>query len=178
MSGRLRGAELNHRGPAPRRGSLSVDVVLDEGHAALWDFVPDPEVAVAAAARALATHEGLDLGATEAVLALSSDADVALLNGTYRGQAKPTNVLSFPARVPTPKGAPRFLGDVILAAETVATEARDLGIPPTHHLQHLTVHGLLHLLGYDHETDDEASHMEALETAILARLGIADPYAT
>jgi probable rRNA maturation factor len=68
------------------------------------------------------------------------------------------------------------LGDVVLAAETVAAEARDLGIPVSHHVQHLVVHGLLHLLGHDHESDAEADRMEALETRILAVLGVPDPY--
>jgi probable rRNA maturation factor len=74
-------------------------------------------------------------------------------------------------------GAPPFLGDIVFAAETVIGEAEDRGIPPAHHFQHLVVHGLLHLLGFDHETDAEAERMERLERMILARLGIPDPYA-
>ncbi len=87
-------------------------------------------------------------------------------------------MLSFPSVQPPlpPDGATIFLGDVMLAAETIAREASELGIPPGHHLRHLVLHGLLHLLGYDHESEDEAQQMEALETRVLAAIGIADPY--
>jgi probable rRNA maturation factor len=78
--------------------------------------------------------------------------------------------------MPVTADAPRALGDVVLAAETVLTEAVAAGIPPAHHFQHLVIHGVLHLLGYDHLTENEAEAMEALETTLLARLGIADPY--
>jgi len=118
----------------------------------------------------------------EAVVALSSDTEVAALNGQYRGKKKPTNVLSFPApeRAAQDFGddeAPLALGDIIVAAETVLIEAADMGIMPADHLRHLIVHGLLHLLGYDHQEAGEADEMEALETHILATLGVADPYA-
>ena len=93
------------------------------------------------------------------------------LNRDYRAKDKPTNVLSFPA----PHGP--LLGDVIIAWETLLREAEEEGITPADHLAHLTIHGLLHLLGYDHETDAEAVAMESLETAILAGLGIKDPHA-
>ena len=101
------------------------------------------------------------------------------LNLAYRGKDAPTNVLSFPFQRPpgTAGDADAYLGDVVLAAETVRREAAERGIEPTHHLQHLVVHGLLHLLGYDHETDAAAEDMEGLETEILATIGIADPYA-
>ncbi len=115
---------------------------------------------------------------SEACVALSSDAEVARLNATYRGKQAATNVLSFPAGpAPAGGGDVRLLGDLVLAAETVTREAAELGLPLEHHLQHLVVHGLLHLLGYDHEMDEEAETMEALEVRILARLGIDDPYA-
>jgi probable rRNA maturation factor len=119
----------------------------------------------------------------EATIALSCDAAVQRLNRTYRGKDKPTNVLSFPApAMPvllSPVGADEMhaLGDIILAFETVQREADEQDIPVAHHMQHLVVHGVLHLLGYDHETDVEAQIMEGLETEILGRLGIADPYA-
>ena len=75
-----------------------------------------------------------------------------------------------------PEDAP-YLGDVVLAAETVSREAAERGIAPTAHLQHLVVHGLLHLLGFDHATDAAAAEMEGLETELLGRIGVADPYA-
>lgn len=161
---------------------LIVDVVLgDAGWSSIADIsIASIEAAVVQAADAVAARSDLNLARTEATIALSSDADVAALNGTYRGKPKPTNVLSFPAG-PLQAGIPapdrRFLGDIIVARETVLSEAADQKIPPVNHLQHLVVHGLLHLLGYDHENDDDAHIMEALETSILAGLGIPDPYA-
>ena len=98
------------------------------------------------------------------------------LNRDWRGIDKPTNVLSFPVRRRKPDGLPALLGDVIVAYETLAREASEENKPFLHHLAHLAVHGFLHLLGYDHETDSEAEAMEGLEREILARLGIADPY--
>ena len=101
------------------------------------------------------------------------------LNRTFRGKDVPTNVLSFPSQklpgAASDDGA--YLGDVVLAAETVRQEAIELGIEPRHHLQHLVVHGLLHLLGYDHQADAAAEEMERLEAEILATIGVADPYA-
>ena len=114
----------------------------------------------------------------EAAVALSSDARVRVFNRDYRGKDKPTNVLSFPAGFGhVSPGEPRHIGDIALAAETLLREAAEQGKQPRDHLQHLLVHGLLHLLGYDHETEAQAAEMEALEVEILAALGIADPYA-
>jgi probable rRNA maturation factor len=112
----------------------------------------------------------------ELSLVFTDDAHVRVLNAQYRGKDRPTNVLSFPAAqlIPGRFGPP--LGDVVLARETIVAEAADQRLAPDDHLTHLIVHGFLHLLGYDHETDAEASAMERLETAILAMLGIADPY--
>ena len=162
--------------PEPRIGEprieLAVDVIHEDGD---WGALP----AVAATVRAASDEvaRALGLSGSEACIALSSDAEVASLNGAYRGKPAPTNVLSFPAGyVAGPKPPVRFLGDVILAAETVAREASELKLPLDHHLQHLVVHGLLHLLGHDHESDEDAEAMEALEVRILARLGIANPY--
>jgi probable rRNA maturation factor len=116
----------------------------------------------------------------ELSIALSSDDAVAELNGRYRGKPKPTNVLSFPASggpaAPDSEHLP--LGDIIIAYETVMQEARAEDKPPLWHLAHLVVHGILHLAGCDHETDDDAEHMENLEREILASLGIPDPYLT
>lgn len=117
-------------------------------------------------------------------IVLSSRAEVRALNRTWRGKDRPTNVLSFPAGADHRRstgeagehsGTP-LLGDVVLACETVLQEARRQGKQPQHHLSHLVVHGVLHLLGYDHEAAGEARAMEGLERRILARLGIADPY--
>jgi probable rRNA maturation factor len=113
----------------------------------------------------------------EVSLVFTDDSSVRLLNRQYRGQDRPTNVLSFPA---APLASGRLgppLGDIVLARETIASECEAQGLDFADHLTHLIVHGFLHLLGYDHEADGEAVVMERLETAILGRLGIADPYA-
>jgi probable rRNA maturation factor len=159
---------------------LSLDVVIENGD---WPDAGSLDALVSRTAAVIAAAVGLSrlfaLPAS-ACVAFSSNADVRALNAQYRGQDKPTNVLSFPAPPPPPghrpEGEPLFLGDVVLAAETVAAEARDQGIPIAHHIQHLVVHGVLHLLGYDHEDDSEAETMEALETRLLADLGVPDPY--
>ena len=161
-----------------RPASLVLDIVRDAGD---WSAFEPAETLINQAAAALSAHERFNsASATEACIALSSDAAVRELNRTYRAQDKPTNVLSFPAPAP-PSGVPadvvRFLGDVVLSAETCGSEACDLGLRPAHHLQHLVVHGVLHLLGFDHETDAEAQIMESLEAEILASIGVADPYA-
>jgi probable rRNA maturation factor len=109
---------------------------------------------------------------------LTDDKRMRALNRTYRGKDKPTNVLSFAALdADRPKaGMPWLLGDVILAAGVIAREAKAQRKKLDHHLSHLAVHGVLHLLGYDHEEDEEAEAMEALEIAALAGMGIANPY--
>jgi probable rRNA maturation factor len=108
---------------------------------------------------------------------LADDATVRRLNRVYRGKDKPTNVLSFPlAGGPMPAGGGAPLGDVVLALETVLAEAKAQGKRASDHLSHLVVHGVLHLLGHDHEQQAPARRMEALETRILAGIGIADPY--
>lgn len=109
----------------------------------------------------------------EVAVVLTSDDEVRGLNRDWRDRDRPTNVLSFPLVAP---GASGPLGDVVLAAETVQREAEELGRPVAQHAAHLVVHGVLHLLGHDHMSDDEAARMEALEARILATLGIADPY--
>jgi len=97
-------------------------------------------------------------------------------NRRYRGRKRATNVLSFPAD-PLPDGDARAIGDIVLCAPVVAREAREQGKPVRDHYAHLTVHGVLHLLGHEHEVEADAERMEALERRILARLGIRDPYA-
>jgi len=162
----------------PSRLRLNLERVDDDGD---WDdFGPVDELIAAVAGVLAGASEIADLLPASAAIALSSNAAVRHLNAAYRGKNAPTNVLSFPAPEP-PTGVapdePRALGDVVIALETLRDEAAATGIPPTHHFQHLLVHGVLHLMGYDHETDDEAERMEGLETALLARLGISDPYA-
>jgi len=97
------------------------------------------------------------------------------LNRDYRGVDRPTNVLSFPFESP-PGVVMDHLGDLVICAQVVAREAADQGKLPSHHWAHMVVHGVLHLLGYDHQRDDEAEEMESLEREILAGLGIPDPY--
>lgn len=143
---------------------LEVDIL---GGSPLWR---GHEEILAHALAAAARHEE-----TKGVvsLLLGDDSVVAALNKQWRGKEGPTNVLSFPA----PRIDPEFLGDIALAAETIAAEAEFQGKRFEHHAAHLAVHGFLHLLGYDHERPSEAEAMELRERAILASLGIADPYA-
>lgn len=107
----------------------------------------------------------------------TDDSAIQQLNQQWRGQNKPTNVLSFMANegLPQDRWSP-LLGDVIIARETVAREAVEQSKPFDHHLTHLLVHGVLHLLGFDHLENDEAEAMENTERQVLAKLGIADPY--
>lgn len=130
--------------------------------------------------RAIATAAApMRLEKSELAIVLTDDAAIRELNHRWRGRDKPTNVLSFPAHGLVPPGSgPRPLGDVVIAYETMTHEAQEQGLPLTHHLTHLAVHGFLHLLGYDHESDTEAETMEQLERDILARLDVPDPYAT
>jgi len=132
--------------------------------------LPDTEALVRAAAEATLASEGA-VGEGVALL-LADDETLRGLNQRFREQDRPTNVLSFPA----PQNPERFLGDVALAYGVCAREAQEQGKPLAHHLQHLVAHGVLHLLGYDHISDDEADEMEGLERIVLAGLGIPDPY--
>jgi probable rRNA maturation factor len=115
----------------------------------------------------------------ELCVVLADDTEQQRLNSLFRGQDTPTNVLAFPAWEPgmcSPRDAPLLLGDIVLAFETVAREATEQNKPFADHLRHLIVHGVLHLLGYDHQTAGAASIMESLESVILAKLGVPDPY--
>lgn len=122
-------------------------------------------------------HLGVTSGTSELSILFTDDAAIQVLNREWRAKDKPTNVLSFPA-FPVEPGddLPPMLGDIVLAFETVKREADEENKPFAHHLTHLTVHGLLHLLGYDHETEEQAEEMEGLEREILSSLAIPDPY--
>lgn len=171
--------------PAPEVPELEVAVLIQD---ARWrDDLPSAErcarTAVEAAWRDLpsAARPGAPAGAEVSVV-LTDDATVRVLNRDYRDRDTPTNVLSFAnledLNAPElPDDVPVLLGDIVLARETVLGEAAQQGKVPDHHLSHLCVHGLLHLLGYDHLADTDAAAMEDLERRILDRLGIADPYA-
>lgn len=139
--------------------------------------MPDVEAVCRTAASAALDAAAPQIGDAEISIALGDDALLADLNRTWRGKEGPTNVLSFAcdegAAMP---GAVPMLGDIVIAYETTAAEARGEGKSLAHHVSHLVVHGVLHLLGYDHEVADEAAAMESLEAVILAGLGIADPY--
>jgi probable rRNA maturation factor len=114
----------------------------------------------------------------EVSILFTDDAHIAELNAEWRGIAHPTNVLSFPAApVSTGWKGPVPLGDIVLGFETMTKEAAAAHLTLADHISHLLVHGLLHLVGFDHQDDAEAAAMESLETAVLAELGIADPYA-
>jgi probable rRNA maturation factor len=144
-----------------------------------WQTEPDAEAVIHRAINAAAEIADADVGDAELAIMLTDDSGIRTLNNNWRGIDKPTNVLSFPALQPTtaaPADAPRMLGDIAIAYETTRKEADDEEKPFDHHLSHLAVHGFLHLIGHDHEKDDDAEAMESLEREILAQLGIPDPY--
>ncbi len=162
--------------PADPKLPLEFDLTVEAGNwpeeAALAALV---EQAIAATFAELGPAR---TGESELGVVFTDDARIRELNAGWRGKDKATNVLSFPAFPETQSGPlPPLLGDIVLAAETVASEAALEGKPLDNHISHLVVHGLLHLLGYDHEAETEAEEMEALERRILARLAIPDPYA-
>jgi probable rRNA maturation factor len=135
---------------------------------------------VAAGAALAAERNGVEDGPVLVGIVLTDDSEQRALNRIWRGKDSPTNVLSFALGDPddpAPLGAPVLLGDVVLAFETVAREAAAQKKALPDHLSHLVVHGVLHLLGFDHESDAEAAIMEARETEILAALGMPAPYA-
>ncbi len=154
--------------------ALAVDILIESE---AWRMLPEAADIVQRAIAAT-SKVGVHRRNAELSVLLCDDKTIARLNGRWRGQEKPTNVLSFPALV---QGAARDekipLGDIAIAYETVAREAEESGKTVSNHLSHLVVHGFLHLLGYDHHMDDEAERMECLERDILARIGVADPYA-
>lgn len=164
--------------------TIAVEVIADGWGSGIAGTATPRAIAVAAAEAALAgagPSSPVELG-----VRLTGDAEMRALNLEYRGRDTATNVLSFAlaaedaapeTNFPQPDNAPILLGDIVAAYETCASEAEDQAKSLADHLHHMVVHGVLHLLGYDHESEDEAAQMEALERDILARLGVPDPYA-
>lgn len=151
---------------------MNLEISIDDRD---WRVVPSlRKLSRKAVAAALPDHN------VSLSLRFTSDAEILKLNRQWRGKAAPTNVLSFPvaAGTPVPPGEPRPLGDIVLAYGVVSREAAEQNKPIAHHVMHLIVHGALHLLGYDHEENDAAEAMEAREIAILAGLGMGNPYTT
>lgn len=143
-----------------------------------WREIGDLRPRILAAVDAgLALAPVKPLPGAELSLLLTDDKRIRIVNRDWRGLDKATNVLSFPAAPPERIASSPVIGDIVIALETVVREAEAEEKSFGDHLSHLVIHGLLHLLGEDHETEAEAQRMEALETAALARLGIADPYA-
>lgn len=165
-------------GPSRKRAAhsgskLEVEVVR---HDEVWSEAGVRDAMLMRAARAaLAAAPPYREGTPHVTLVLTNDAEMRVLNRTWRGKDAATNVLSFPADDEISE--PGFLGDVVLAYETALREARAQNIALQDHVSHLVVHGVLHLLGFDHADDAQAEQMENLERKALASLGIADPYA-
>jgi probable rRNA maturation factor len=157
--------------PAPERRTSPPHIDI-QVQSPLWHAQPLAEQtireAISAAAGALSTEGG------EVSVLLTDDSEIARLNRDWRGIDKPTNVLSFPAsRVGQ---GDKLLGDIVIAYETLERESTDESRDFLHHLAHLAVHGFLHLIGFDHETDAQAEEMEGLESRIMMRLNMPDPY--
>lgn len=148
-----------------------IDILIEaEG----WERLANIEDLTRAAVGTAVAESGADVAEEdEFSVLLCDDARIRELNRQFRGIDKSTNVLSFP---PPPGAAAIVIGDIAVAFETVEREALEEGKSIGDHYAHMVVHGLLHVLGYDHETDDEAEIMEALERRILKRMGIDDPY--
>jgi probable rRNA maturation factor len=149
--------------------ALTIDVIVESD---LWKQKDDIE---SAARRAITkAADVLSTPGSELAIVLTDDSAIRLLNRDWRGVDAPTNVLSFPAS--HAGGEPPFIGDIVLAYETIAGEAAAERKPFADHIAHLAVHGFLHLLGYDHVREKDAQAMEAIERDILRRLRIPDPY--
>jgi probable rRNA maturation factor len=152
---------------------IALDVMVEAGD---WSRLAGAEaLAQRAAEAALAVADAADEDVEVSVM-LADDPQIRELNRTWRAKDKPTNVLSFPAPEQPGAEGPRHLGDLALAYETLVREAEEESKALADHFAHLIVHGILHLLGHDHEDEAEAETMEALEVKALATLGIADPY--
>jgi len=153
--------------PGRRERALEIDVQVASP---LWQAQPLAEQTVRAAIAAAATELAAD---GEVSVLLTDDASIRALNRDWRKLDKPTNVLSFPA---AKQAGSALLGDIVVAYETLARECEDEGRDILHHLAHLSVHGFLHLLGYDHQTDSQAEAMEGLESRIMRSMNMPDPY--
>jgi len=159
---------------------ISIDIAVEAGD---WAETAADYEALCHRVLLAAIEAAIELdGPVEVSVLLSDDAAIQVLNRDWRAKDKPTNVLSFPARsdeapvTSSVTGAPEMLGDIAVAFETTAREAVEQDKTFADHLSHLLVHGMLHLLGFDHETDAQADEMEPLEIEILAGLGIDSPY--
>jgi probable rRNA maturation factor len=172
-------SEHNRNSGAMAQSALPITEVLVV--ADCWQNEPDVEAVIERAIAVAAEMVDADTGEAELAVMLTDDGGIRTLNKNWRGIDKPTNVLSFPALQPTgergSQDAPRMLGDIAIAYETTRREADDEQKRFDHHLSHLAIHGFLHLIGYDHEKDQDAETMETLEREILAQLDIPDPYA-
>lgn len=158
---------------------MDLDIVQEDPQ---WEDV-DLVTLAQAAVTATLQRVSLDPDLAELSLLACNDARIAILNEEFRGKPTPTNVLSWPAQTVAPPDLPKLdfdgtcaLGDLALAFETCAREAADQKKPLQDHVTHLIVHGVLHLLGYDHESDIDATLMEGIEVEILGKLGVDDPY--
>ena len=172
-------SEHNRNSGAMAQSALPITEVLVV--ADCWQNEPDVEAVIQRAIAVAAEMVDADISEAELAVMLTDDGGIRTLNKNWRGIDKPTNVLSFPALQPTgergSQDAPRMLGDIAIAYETTRREADDEQKRFDHHLSHLAIHGFLHLIGYDHEKDQDAETMETLEREILAQLDIPDPYA-
>ena len=157
------------RAPGRRAAALEIDVQVASP---LWRAEPLAErtvrAAIAAAATTLSTSDG------EVAILLTGNKAIRALNRQWRGIDKPTNVLSFPAA--KSKAGTKFFGDIVIAYETLRRECDDEARKFLHHLAHLTVHGFLHLVGYDHQAETQAEEMEGLESKIMRSMKMPDPY--
>jgi probable rRNA maturation factor len=150
--------------------ALTIDILVQSP---LWQREPEAESTVTRAISAAASR--LSTSGGEVAIVLTDDSAIRTLNRDWRGFDKPTNVLSFPASRSSGT-EPAMLGDIVIAYETLERECRAENKQFLHHLAHLAVHGFLHLMGYDHQTDSEADDMERIEISILSRLQVPDPY--
>lgn len=159
--------------------SFEVDVVEHSGDWACLSYqdILHSLVTATITAAALKDPDRVAFSRAELVLIFSDDDYVQQLNRQYRNKDKPTNVLSFPnPRRNNTQGEPVHLGDVVFALTTLMQEAESAGKSPRDHFAHLVVHGVLHLLGYDHITEEDADSMEKLEFDVLQKFGISNPY--